>query len=144
MATKSSSPKTGSFAATSVGGRVFFRLRRHAYGEVIDACDGSYTFHIEEGMSENEFVRDFMPQPIIPDLDELIKHRPHQEFPMLEETYEKLRLVRPDLWERCMFCRGMAYFLDPDYPPDKFLMDRASERRNKQPKEPLPWSRTIF
>lgn len=127
MATKLSSPKTGSFVATSVGGRVFFRLRRHRYGEVIDACDGSYTFHIEEGMSENEFVRDFMPQPIIPDLDELIKRRPHQEFPMLEETYEKLRLVRPDLRERCMFCRGMAYFLDPDYPPDSLIL----ERRNK-------------
>lgn len=140
MATKSSSPKTGSFAATSVGGRVFFRLRRHPYGEVIDACDGSYTFHIEEGQPEIDFLRDFMPQPIIPDLDEIVRRRPRQEFPMLEETYEKLRLVRPDLWNRCMFCRGMAYFLDPDYPPDRLIL----ERRNKQPKENPLWTRTVF
>ena len=140
MATKSSSPKTGSFVATSVGGRVFFRLRRHPYGEVIDACDGRYIFHIEEGLPENEFARDFMPQPIIPDLDEIVRRRPRQEFPMLEETYEKLRLVRPDLWNRCMFCRGMAYFLDPDYPPDRLIL----ERRNKQPKENPLWTRTVF
>lgn len=123
MATKSSSPKTGSFAATSVGGRVFFRLRRHLYGEVIDACDGSYTFHIEEGMSENEFVREYMQQPI--SLDELNR----QIVPMSNEGYRRLRFTRPDLWRRCLFspAQEKAYFLDPDYPPDR----RILEHRNK-------------
>ena len=123
MATKSSSPKTGSFAATSVGGRVFFRLRRHAYGEVIDACDGSYTFHIEEGMPENEFVRAYMQQPI--GLDELAG----RTVPMTKEHYRRLPFTRPDLWRRCLFCPSQekAYFLDPDYPPDR----RILEHRNK-------------
>ena len=139
MATKSSSPKTGSFAATSVGGRVFFRLRRHPYGEVIDACDGMYIFHIEEGMPENEFARDFMPQPIGLDLDEMIRRNPRQSFPMSEESYRKLQFTRPDLWNRCMFCRGKAYFLDPDYPPDR----RILEHRNKPSKENPLWDYII-
>lgn len=119
MATKSSSPRTGSFAATSVGGRVFFRLRRHLYGEVIDACDGSYTFHIEEGMPENEFVRDYLQQPI--SLDEMNR----QIVPMSKEHYRQLRFTRPDLWSRCLFCPAQekAYFLDPDYPPDRRIME---------------------
>lgn len=137
MVTKSSSPKSGSFAATSVGGRVFFRLRRHQYGEIIDACDGMYTFHIEEGLPEQEFLRDFMPQPIIPDLDEIARRRPRQEFPMSEEAYENLRLARPDLWERCMFCRGKAYFLDPDYPPDRRLLESIGKRQTTKQERSL-------
>ena len=62
-------------------------------------------------------------------LDEMIGRNQRQTVPMSEESYRQMRFTHPDLWSRCMFCpaQGKAYFLDPDYPPDRLIL----ERRNK-------------
>ena len=74
-------------------------------------------------MPENEFVRAYMQQPI--GLDELAG----RTVPMTKEHYRRLPFTRPDLWSHCLFCPAQekAYFLDPDYPPDR----RILEHRNK-------------
>ena len=91
--------------------------------ELIEVC---IPHMVKDGFTAEQ-AREYMQQPV--SLDEMIRRNPRQSFPMSEENYRQLRFTRPDLWNRCLFCpaQGKAYFLDPDYLPDR----RILEHRNK-------------